>query len=72
MYIYVAGVHRKKERERDRVCIQYKYIHVILTYIIYIWGDRLGSGHIRVLYKAPEYYTKPQNIIQRHKILTTS
>ena len=31
-------------------------------------GDRLGSGHGRILYKAPEDYTKPQNIIQRPKI----
>ena len=32
-------------------------------------GDRLGWGHIKRLYKAPTDYTKPQNIIQRHKIL---
>ena len=38
------------------------------------WGidwDRLGSGHIRILYKGPRDYTKPQNTIQRHKILHT-
>ena len=33
-------------------------------------GDRLGSGHIRIPYKAPEDYTKPQQTIQRNKILT--
>ena len=27
-------------------------------------GDRLGWGHIRILYKAPEDYTKPHNTIQ--------
>ena len=27
-------------------------------------GDRLGWGHIRILYKAPEDYTKPQLTIQ--------
>ena len=31
--------------------------------------DRPGSGHIRILYKAPEDYTKPQQTIQRHKLL---
>ena len=33
-------------------------------------GDRLGSGHFRILCKAPEDYTKPQQTIQRHRILT--
>ena len=32
-------------------------------------GYRLGWGHIKILYKALEEYTKPQNIIQRHKTL---
>ena len=32
-------------------------------------GDRLGSGHIRILYNAPQDYTKPQQTIQRHRIL---
>ena len=27
-------------------------------------GDRLGWGHIRTLYKAPENYTEPQPTIQ--------
>ena len=27
-------------------------------------GDRLGWGHIRILYKAPKDYTKPQQTIQ--------
>ena len=30
-------------------------------------GDRLGLGHIQILYKAPEDYTKPQETIQRHE-----
>ena len=33
-------------------------------------GDRLGSGHSRILYKVPEDYTKPQQTIQRYKRLT--
>ena len=33
-------------------------------------ADRLGWGDIRILYKAPKDYTKTQNIMQRHKILT--
>ena len=36
-------------------------------------GDRLGWGHLRILsrrlYKDPKDFTKPQNSIQRHKIL---
>ena len=31
-------------------------------------GDRLGWGHVRILYKAPKDYTKPHKTIQRHKI----
>ena len=31
--------------------------------------DRLGLGHIRILYKAPEDYTEPQHVIQSHKML---
>ena len=31
--------------------------------------DRLGWGHIRILYKALENYTKPQQTIQRYEIL---
>ena len=33
-------------------------------------GARCAWGHIRILYKAPENYTKPQNTIQRYNILT--
>ena len=32
-------------------------------------GDRLGLGHLEKLYKAPTDYTKPQQTIQRHRIL---
>jgi len=30
-------------------------------------GDRLGWGHIRILYKAPEDFTKPRQTIQSPK-----
>ena len=49
----------------------YIYIHThmnyrnicIYTYVYIIWGDRLGSGHIRILYEAPEDDTKPQQTL---------
>ena len=34
------------------------------------WGrDRLGWGHIRILYKAPTEYSKPRQAIQSPKTL---
>ena len=36
---------------------------------VYREGDRLGWGHIKILYKAPEEYTKPKKTIQRFEIL---
>ena len=50
------------------ICI-YIYLRATTSGYIYWGGDRLGWGHIRILYRAPREYTKPQNIIQRHKTL---
>ena len=45
-----------------RVCV--RACMGALRYVIIVAMARLGWGHTRILYKAPEDYAKPQNTIQ--------